>query len=48
MVVFALFEFTNDFSRFEDFLNRKEYSVVPEVGFNHTMHDVLERKLGWE
>lgn len=31
---------------FEDFLNRKENSPIPELGFNHTLHDVMERKLG--
>ncbi|CAD7953013.1 unnamed protein product [Amoebophrya sp. A25] len=30
---------------FEDYLNRKETCPMPEVGFNHTMHDVLEKKL---
>eukprot|EP00392_Amoebophrya_sp_AT5.2_P009016 g9044.t1 len=31
---------------FEDFLNRKELCPTPDIGFNHTMHDVLEKKLG--
>lgn len=31
---------------FEDFLNRKDLCPVPELGFNHTMHEVMERKLG--
>ncbi|CAD7923807.1 unnamed protein product [Amoebophrya sp. A120] len=30
---------------FEDFLNRKDMAPVPEMGFHHTMHDVLENKL---
>lgn len=30
---------------FEDYLNPKEMTPEPELGFNHTAHEVLERKL---